>query len=184
MTYPGGVTREVDYDVRVPVSEIRIKPLGGTPLLEKWAYAYTDVLNVATMTDAASRVTSYGYDDLDRLTSADHPTLPAPQDTLPSVETFSYDGVGNRTMSGYAHDANHRLRESPGHSYDYDADGNTRVRDPGLAGQATYTWDLDNRLTGYASGATSASYAQDPFARRLSAGVRTGSGRIPRIHMR
>ncbi|MEX2206575.1 MAG: RHS repeat-associated core domain-containing protein [Myxococcota bacterium] len=167
VTYPGGVTREVDYDVRVPVSEIRIKPLGGTPLLEKWAYAYTDVLNVATMTDAASRVTSYGYDDLDRLTSADHPTLPAPQDTLPSVETFSYDGVGNRTMSGYAHDANHRLRESPGHSYDYDDDGNTRVRDPGLAGEATYTWDLDSRLTAYVSGATSATYQQDSFARRL-----------------
>lgn len=167
VTYPGGVTREVDYDVRGPISEIRIKPPAGTPLVEKWAYAYTDVLNVATMTDAASRVTTYGYDNLDRLTSADHPTLPAPQDTLPSLETFTYDGVGNRTMSGYAHDANHRMRESPGHTYDYDDDGNTRVRDPGLAGQATYTWDQDNRLTGYASGATSAAYVQDPFARRL-----------------
>ena len=62
VTYPGGVTREVDYDVRGPVSEIRIKPPAGTPLIEKWAYAYTDVLNVATMTDASSRVTTYGYD--------------------------------------------------------------------------------------------------------------------------
>ncbi len=165
--YPGGVRREVDYDVRGPVSEIRIKPPGGTPLLEKWTYTYTDVLNVATMTDGASRVTTYGYDDLDRLTSADHPTLPAPLDTLPSLETFTYDGVGNRTMSGYAHDANHRMRSSPGHTYDYDEDGNQKVRDPGQSSQATYTWDLDNRLTAFASGATSAAYAQDPFARRL-----------------
>ena len=167
VTYPGGVTREVDYDVRGPVSEIRIKPPSGTPLVEKWAYTYTDVLNVATLTDAASRVTTYGYDSLDRLTSADHPTLPPPLDTLPSLETFTYDGVGNRTMSGYAHDANHRMRTSPGHSYDYDEDGNTKVRDPGTSGQASYTWDLDNRLTAYASGATSAAYTQDPFARRL-----------------
>ena len=167
VTYPGGVTREVDYDVRGPVSEIRIKPPAGTPLIEKWAYTYTDVLNVATMTDGASRVTTYGYDSLDRLTSADHPTLPPPLDTLPSLETFTYDGVGNRTMSGYAHDANHRMRTSPGHSYDYDDDGNTKVRDPGTSGQASYTWDLDNRLTAYASGATSAAYTQDPFARRL-----------------
>jgi len=165
--YPGGVRREVDYDVRGPVSEIRIKPPGGTPLLEKWAYTYTDVLNVATMTDGASRVTAYGYDDLDRLTSADHPTLPAPLDTLPSLETFTYDGVGNRTMSGYAHDANHRMRAGPGHTYDYDEDGNQRVRDPGTSGAATYTWDNDNRLTAYASGGTSASYVYDPSARRL-----------------
>ena len=47
--YPGGVRREVDYDVRGPVSEIRIKPPAGTPLVEKWTYTYTDVLNVATM---------------------------------------------------------------------------------------------------------------------------------------
>ncbi|MGH2549489.1 MAG: RHS repeat domain-containing protein [Thermomicrobiales bacterium] len=70
-------------------------------------------------------------------------------------------------MTGYAHDANHRMRTSPGHTVDYDEDGNTKVRDPGVAGQATYMWDLDNRLTGYASGATTAGYAQDPFARRL-----------------
>ncbi|MBM4335677.1 MAG: RHS repeat-associated core domain-containing protein [Deltaproteobacteria bacterium] len=165
------MTREVDYDVRGPVSEIRIKPPAGTPLIEKWAYTYTDVLNVATLTDSASRLTTYGYDSLDRLTSADHPTLPPPLDTLPDLETFAYDGVGNRTMSGYAHDANHRMRTSPGHSYDYDDDGNTKVRDPGTSGQASYTWDLENRLTAYASGATSAAYTQDPFARRLRKSV-------------
>jgi RHS repeat-associated protein len=93
--------------------------------------------------------------------------MPAPLDTLPDLETFTYDGVGNRTMTGYAHDANHRMRASPGHSYDYDEDGNQRVQDPGQAGQAAYTWDLDNRLSNYASGSTSASYAYDPVARRL-----------------
>jgi hypothetical protein len=34
------------------------------------------------------------------------------------------------------------MRESPGHSYDYDEDGNTKVRDPGSSAAATYTWDL------------------------------------------
>jgi RHS repeat-associated protein len=170
ITYPGGVHRDVTYDARGPVASIQIyPPSSGTPL-ESWTYTYTAVLNVDTITDQASRVTDYGYDNLDRLTSADHPAMPAPLNTLPDLETFTYDGVGNRTMSGYAHDANHRMRASPGHTYDYDDDGNLKTQNPG-ASQALYTWDLSNQLASYSSGSTSASYVYDPFGRRIQKAV-------------
>ncbi len=165
--YPGGVRREVDYDVRGPVSEIRIKPPAGTPLIEKWTYTYTDVLNVATMTDGASRQTTYQYDALDRLTQADHPVMPPPLDSLPDVENFTYDGVGDRTMTGYAHDTNHRMRASPGHTYDYDDDGSLAVRDPNQPVIASFSWDLDNRLSARSAGGTGATYTYDPFGRRI-----------------
>ena len=166
--YPGGVRREVDYDVRGPVSEIRIQPPSGTPLIEKWTYTYTDVLNVATMTDGASRVTTYQYDALDRLTQADHPAMPAPLDSLPDVENFTYDGVGNRTMSGYAHDANHRMRESPGHTYDYDEDGNLVTRDPNAPGQVSNAWTMSNWLMSAATSGSSSSSVYDPLGRRIA----------------
>jgi RHS repeat-associated protein len=176
--YPGGVRREVDYDVRGAVSEIRIKPPAGTPLIEKWTYTYTDVLNVATMTDGASRQTAYQYDALDRLTQADHPTMPPPLDSLPDVENFTYDGVGDRTMTGYAHDANHRMRASPGHTYDYDDDGNLVVQDPNAPGQVSFSWDKSDRLSSYTSTSIAATYDYDPFGRRIrstSSGVSTWS---------
>jgi len=93
-----------------------------------------DVLNVATMTDGVSRQTTHQYDPLDRLTQADHPTMPPPLDSLPDVENFTYDGLGDRTISGYTHDANHRMRASPSHTYDYDDDGNLVVQDPKYPG--------------------------------------------------
>jgi RHS repeat-associated protein len=110
---------------------------------------------------------------LDRLTQADHPTMPPPLDSLPDVENFTYDGVGDRTMTGYAHDANHRMRASPGHTYDYDDDGNLVVRDPNTPGQVTYSWDLDNRLLSHSNADGAASYAYDPSGRRLRSGTQT-----------
>jgi len=119
------------------------------------------------MTDGASRQTTYQYDALDRLTQADHPAMPAPLDSLPDVENFTYDGVGNRTMTGYAHDANHRMRESPGHTYDYDEDGNLVMRDPNTPGQVSHGWNLDSRMATFSATSTSASYFYDLGARRL-----------------
>jgi len=119
------------------------------------------------MTDGASRQTTYQYDALDRLTQADHPAMPAPLDSLPDVENFSYDGVGNRTMTGYAHDANHRVRESPGHTYDYDDDGNLLLEDPNTPDQRAMSWNADGELSGTLTSSGSSSYLHDPFRRRV-----------------
>jgi RHS repeat-associated protein len=122
---------------------------------------------VATMTYGAGRQTTYQYDALDRLTQADHPAMPPPLDSLPDVENFTYDGVGDRTMAGYAHDANHRMRASPGHTYSYDDDGDVVARDPGQSGTISYQWDLDGRIMSISNG-TETNFLYDPRDRRIS----------------
>jgi RHS repeat-associated protein len=72
-------------------------------------------------------------------------------------------------MPGYAHDANHRMRASPGHTYDYDDDGNLVAQDPNTAAGRKYVWAEDNTLKAFSvQPSTSANYVEDPFARRLS----------------
>ena len=84
----------------------------------------------------------------------------------PSLDIYS--SGGNRELPGspsaYDYDANHRLTKSPGiATYTWDADGNLATRSDGT----TFTHDALSRLTGYAKSGTTASYAHDPFGRRI-----------------
>ena len=56
---------------------------------------------------------TFGYDTLDRLTSASHPLLGTPQ-------AFAYDAVGNRTTGGSVVNAGNQLTADVTHSYQYD----------------------------------------------------------------
>jgi RHS repeat-associated protein len=83
------------------------------------------------------------------------------------VENFTYDGVGDRTMAGYTHDANHRMRASPGHTYDYDEDGNLVARDPRTEVELTEQVDQNDRLTAVSTGSSTTTYRYDTSGRRL-----------------
>lgn len=71
----------------------------------------------------------FGYDLLNRLTSASHPTIP--------TETFTYDPVGNRNPNTWVYDAANRLLSDGTLSYTYDANGNRINQTPvsGSGGQ-------------------------------------------------
>ncbi len=60
--------------------------------INKVDYVYNPVGNRTSLTDRRGAQT-FGYDQLDRLTSASHPLLLDPQ-------AFAYDSVGNRTTGG------------------------------------------------------------------------------------
>ena len=85
--------------------------------LMRYSYAYDAAGNI-TVKDTEHGAYAYGYDVLDRLTSATYPT---------SGETFSYDKVGNRTAhnngSPWAYNANNELTARPAITYAYDANG-------------------------------------------------------------
>jgi RHS repeat-associated protein len=91
-------------------------------------------------------VRAYGYDGIDRLTSE---TVTG---ALSYAKTFAYDAVGNRltqstTGAGagtvhYAYDARDRLTTENATTYAYDPNGNVTSK----SGEATYTWDAENRL--------------------------------------
>jgi RHS repeat-associated protein len=106
------------------------------------AYGYDAAGNLTSLGDllAPAKTQAFGYDALDRLTSAEGAY---------GSQAFTYDAVGNRqtenadgaiTAYGYATDS-HRLQSVGGRSYQYDAAGNT-VSD----GRFAYVYDARNRL--------------------------------------
>jgi RHS repeat-associated protein len=130
--------------------------------------------------DAAGRITqkvdlvgtnTYGYDAAGRLTSATHPTLPA--------ESYTYDGVGNRTAShrstSYSYQPFNRLQTTSAASYTYDNNGNLLSKTDG-AGTTSFTWDYENRLTGVIPpSGSSLTYKYDALGRRIERGTSAGA---------
>jgi RHS repeat-associated protein len=142
------------------VNTITVSNSGGT--VASFAYSYDDALNVDTLTDADG-LHDYNYDGLNRLMQATHPAGSG----LPTSESFDYDRVGNREEPGnaaaYSYDNNHRITNSTGLSYGFDADGSLATRSDGAA----FTHDVRNRLTQYSKSGVISSYVQDFFGRRI-----------------
>jgi RHS repeat-associated protein len=161
LTYPNGVTGNYSYATNGPVNNITYTGTSGN--LEQLAYIYDDVLNVDTLTDLADGLHDFGYDNLNRLTQALHPTT----NGLPGSEDYGYDKVGNREHptlpDEYQYDNNNRITASPGLTYTFDDDGNTTSRSDG----AVLTYTHENRLASFTKGATTASYVYDPMGRRI-----------------
>jgi YD repeat-containing protein len=104
------------------------------------AYAYNPVGNRTSLTDRRG-AQAFGYDTLDRLTSASHPLLATPQ-------AFAYDPVGNRTTGGSVVNAGNQLTADTNFAYQYDDNGNLTRKTLLATGNFTqYTYDAENRLT-------------------------------------
>jgi RHS repeat-associated protein len=176
ITHGNGVTTEYTYFPEGPVATITVE--SPSEQLLKLTYTVNKVLNVTAMNEqhAASGAThayTYGYDALDRLTSATYPTVLG----LPASEAFTYDAAGNRedpsNAALYDYDANNRITASPGKVWVYDGDGNPVSVNAGTGAQETFAHDAQNRMRGYTNMGTgaAASYAYDSFARRVRKSV-------------
>ena len=161
--HPNGVTTTYGYDTRGLLKSLSV--VGGGGALEALGLAYDGVGNLKTLT-AAAGASTFGYDGLDRLTSATYPGGLGLTD-----EAYAYDPLGNREdpvdPALWEYDANNRITASPGLTYGHDADGNLTSRSDG----AVLTYNEDNRLTGFSLGSTTASYTYDPFGRRIGKSV-------------
>ena len=111
---------------------------------------------------------NYTYDNAGQLTAA----------SGWRSESYSYDAVGNRTMTGYSTGTGNRLASDGTFNYVYDNDGNLTTKTEIATGKVTeYTWDYRNRLTNVkikSSGGTvlqEVSYRYDPLDRRIGAGT-------------
>jgi RHS repeat-associated protein len=116
--------------------------------LQNLTYAYDSVGNINTITDSInSQTQSFGYDALDRLTSAS-----ASGESWQGAysETYSYDpATGNLQTKGgvtlaYG-DANHVHAVTGGNSYQYDSNGSQITRTIGSDIFNLY-YDAENRL--------------------------------------
>ncbi|WHI47267.1 RHS repeat-associated core domain-containing protein [Microbulbifer sp. VAAF005] len=164
LTYASGARRTNIYNVDGTLTSTTLEDPSGT-ILEALSYSFDAANKIISYSDNDG-VQSFTYDGVDRLTSADYPDSIAFAD-----ETFSYDGVGNREDPSdntvYEYNSSNQLISQNNEALirSYDSDGNLTS----ITGteNKTFTYDLDNRLTGYTDGTTIASYGYGVSGRRL-----------------
>ncbi|MFZ1509887.1 MAG: hypothetical protein WAV74_24215, partial [Anaerolineae bacterium] len=173
-----GFTRQYGYNA----STLRLETIkAGTASpwenLQKLTYAYDLAGNVQTLADSANsgQVQTFGYDWLDRLTTAATNAAGVGQYS----HTYAYNAIGNLTSyngAAYTYGTKpHAVTGAFGNAYVYDAVGNQTSRT--IGGTAyTQAFDYDNRLLGVAGGAVSATFLYDADGNRVKgtvAGVTT-----------
>ena len=151
---------------------------------QQQSYAYTlDAAGKRTrIEESDGTIRQYGYDSIDRLTSE---TVTG---SLSYSNAFGYDSVGNRltqTSTGnhpgtvdYTYDNRDRLTLEGTTAYTYDANGNLTAK----TGEATYTWDFENRLTRVAlSDGSMVDHAYDVDGNRVQTTVTPSGGGTPTV---
>jgi RHS repeat-associated protein len=166
VTLPNSTQTTYTYDPASQVTNILHKVLSTTAIINSAGYVYNNVGNRTSLTDRRG-VQSFGYDPLDRLTSATHP--------LTLDQAFSYDPVGNSTTNGSQHNAANQLTEDANFTYTYDANGNLISKTFKSSGNHTdYTYDVENRLirvdefaAGSPTPGATSTYRYDGLGRRI-----------------
>ncbi len=160
------------YDQAERLTGITDKTSAGTVVA---SYAYTlDAANrlsqeTRTWNSGTSNDTlTYGYTNNSQLMSVTHTNASF------ANESFSWDGNGNQTGTGYTTSTGNEQTTSPGWTYTYDADGNMITATQTSSGNVwTYTYDFRNRMTGAveknSSGTTleQATYTYDALDNRI-----------------
>jgi RHS repeat-associated protein len=128
-------------------------------------YSYDDAFRITGIVDGSNSALSqaYGYDNLDRLTSATGTAL---------NQAWTYDANGNRLSQGGAASSTYvvsstsnRLSSVSGavtRAYSYDLAGNT-VAD----GAATFTYDDSGRMVSATKGGVTAAYKHNALGQRV-----------------
>lgn len=156
-------------------------------------FVYNTANQIAQQTESEGGwAGNFSYDSLNRLTGWTQ-TVPDPNEVtseevppgLPNGhrvhETYSYDGVGNRTAASgipttsYTYDPFNRLASTNGSAYTYDNNGNLLSKDED-EDLTTYTWDFENRLTQVTTpGGLTVNYEYDALGRRVRRSTSSGA---------
>jgi YD repeat-containing protein len=162
-----GIQTTYSYDAGSQLSAVSHQLTAVNQLINKAEYLYNGVGNRTQLTDRRG-AQAFGYDQLDRLTSASHPLLLDPQ-------AFAYDAVGNRTTNGSVVNTGNQLTADANFTYQYDDNGNLTRKTLLATGNFTsYTYDAENRLitveefaAGNPTAITTSSYRYDGLGRRI-----------------
>jgi YD repeat-containing protein len=161
---------QIDYDLAGRVDEIRHLGTGGTSLavLDYLLDPTGAVDQIDDLSGApVGSVLDYGYDLTKQLTSV---VYPAGHPADAEDTTWQYDAAGNRELEtigadpalDYVPNALNQYASVGGTIRSHDLNGN-------LTGDGTRTlgWDAESQMTSASLGGTTASYAYDPFGRRV-----------------
>jgi len=174
---PNGTSTTYIYDPASQVQQILHTITATNAQINKAEYLYNGVGNRTSLTDRRGPQ-AFGYDSLDRLTSASHPLVLTPQ-------AFAYDAVGNRTTNGSVVNTGNQLTADANFTYQYDDNGNLTRKTLLARGNFTqFTYDAENRLIkveAFAAGnptpAATSTYRYDGLGRRIE---KTGNGQTKR----
>jgi RHS repeat-associated protein len=169
-TLPNGVAATYTYDGLDRLT--RLKDGKGNTVIADNQYSYNTAADITQNIDQ-SGTHGYGYDAIDRLTSATYTGTPN--------ESYAYDGVGNRTSSHksatYGYQPFNRLVTTSTASYIYNNNGNV-ISKTDATGTTQFVWDFENRLTQVVTPSSgNATYKYDALGRRIqrtpSSGIST-----------
>jgi RHS repeat-associated protein len=165
---PNGVTSNYAYDGLRRLTAMT--HMAGAATLIGNQYTYNDASNINSWTNASGNH-AYGYDLVDRLTSATNSAQPN--------ENYAYDGVGNRTAShlsaSYTYQPFNKLASTASATNTYDNKGNLLTKTDSL-GTTTFSWNEENQLTQVAmpTGLT-VNYKYDGLGRRIQRTTSAGA---------
>jgi RHS repeat-associated protein len=148
VTYPGGTTRQTEYDNLLRPTHILTQDPGENPLLD-YQYNYDETGNILRKI-TQSKTYDYDYDLLERLTEAAASYPDEEGNTQNEIEGWQYDPNGNRTLDNlnpgsWVYDSNDRLQSSPMASYVYDQAGNT-ISKTVVGATTSYQYNAEGRL--------------------------------------
>jgi RHS repeat-associated protein len=158
-TLPNGIVTSYNYDGMNRLKQLKHQQ--GSTVLADNNYSYNQANQISQITEPTQTKT-FGYDNVDRLTSMTSPTL--------TSENYSFDEVGNRTSSHlssfYNYEANNRLSESETHTrLNYDYNGNpSEITRPDSS--TSFTWDYENRVV-TANNGDEINFEYDALGRRV-----------------
>ena len=161
--YPNSARADFTYDPANRLTSVINTTVGVPPLA--FNYALDPVGNRTKVTEAGIPAV-YGYDALNRLTSAQ---------VWPLNTSWTYDAVGNRLSqvspfgtTKYSYDASDRLLTAGTRTLTYDADGNENsVTDTFAHIKRTYAFNAANRLVSVDGGLAN-SFVYDGDGNRVS----------------
>ena len=152
LAFPNGVTTRYTYDALNRLTNLSTSK-GTGELIQSYAYTLGAAGHRIRVEELDGTSRHYQYDTLYRLTQ-DRVTNPA--DVFVYQRHFTYDAVGNRLLQlideggqpatiASEYDTRDRLLSADGTAYYWDANGNLTGKTN--AGDTTYGWNFEDRLT-------------------------------------
>ncbi|MFT3743932.1 MAG: RHS repeat-associated core domain-containing protein [Pyrinomonadaceae bacterium] len=156
---PNCVTSTYTYDNMSRLKRLKHENTSTTLYDDQFTY---NTANQISQIAGLAATKNYTYDNINRLTAV---TVGGS-----TVESYTYDAVGNRTAShlssSYTIGAFNRVTATDSATYTYNANGSTTGKTVGAVNW-TYGWDRENRMVSAGDGTNSAAYVYDALGRRV-----------------